>query len=80
MVFLSSLVVKKFLAAIGDEPREVFRDFMVGVKNDLEKRGCRVNSHWRPQYCFCSIARFLPSYHVIPFANMSVRYREAIAV
>eukprot|EP00904_Undaria_pinnatifida_P013778 jgi/Undpi1/9530/HiC_scaffold_27.g11986.m1 len=60
------------LNAINLEPRKVFRDFMVGVKQDVKERGCKVNSHWRPQYCFCSIARFRDSYHVIPFANMSM--------
>lgn len=62
------------MQAIRDDPRGVFGDFVLGVKKDVRVRGCRVNSHWRPQYCFCSLARFLPSYHVIPFANMSVSY------
>ncbi|CAB1096481.1 unnamed protein product [Ectocarpus sp. CCAP 1310/34] len=61
----------KFRAAINDEPRKVFRDFMLGVQKDVRLRGCKVNSHWRPQHCFCSIARFRESYHVVPFANMS---------
>lgn len=68
---------KIFLKAIRDEPKEVFRDFVVGVRQDVARNGCRVNSHWRPQFCFCSLARFLPSYHVIPFANMST---EAVAL
>lgn len=45
---------------------------MLGVRRDVRKRGCKVNSHWRPQHCFCSIARFRDAYRVIPFANMSV--------
>eukprot|EP00752_Nemacystus_decipiens_P002300 g2176.t1 len=61
----------KFKQAIIDEPRKVFRDFMLGVRRDVLIRGCKVNSHWRPQYCFCSIARFRDSYRVIPFSNMS---------
>ncbi|CAM9875870.1 unnamed protein product [Ectocarpus sp. 4 AP-2014] len=61
----------KFRAAMNDEPRKVFRDFMLGVRKDVRLRGCKVNSHWRPQHCFCSIARFRESYRVVPFANMS---------
>lgn len=45
---------------------------MLGVRRDVRLRGCKVNSHWRPQHCFCSIARFRNNYRVIPFANMSV--------
>ncbi|CAM9707350.1 unnamed protein product [Laminaria digitata] len=63
---------QQLLSAINLEPRKVFRDFMVGVQQDVRDRGCKVNSHWRPQYCFCSIARFRESYHVIPFSNMSM--------
>lgn len=59
---------------MNDEPRKVFRDFLRGVRKDVRLRGCKVNSHWRPQFCFCSIARFIDSYHVIPFANMSVSF------
>ncbi|CAN0075499.1 unnamed protein product [Scytosiphon promiscuus] len=61
----------KFRGAMNDEPRKVFRDFLQGVRKDVRVHGCKVNSHWRPQFCFCSIARFIDSYHVIPFANMS---------
>lgn len=68
-----SKFAQKLFAAIGGEPRKVFRDFMLGVRKDVRLRGCKVNSHWRPQHCFCSIARFREYYHVIPFANMSVR-------
>ena len=70
----NKITVQKFKRAISDEPRKVFRDFMLGVRRDVRIRGCKVNSHWRPQYCFCSIARFRDSYRVIPFANMSVRF------
>ncbi|CAM9731034.1 unnamed protein product, partial [Discosporangium mesarthrocarpum] len=62
---------RAMLEYIRDDPKSAFLEWAEGVERDVRKSGCKVNSHWRPQHCFCGVAQFLPAYHVIPFQNMT---------